>query len=382
MPSSPSDPQRFDPWSGSGYGGARWFAVSTLIHVGLLVAFATVTLTVIQQQQEVQVSVVDDGGMAEDIFEGEPSLDDLAGVLQVEKAAPQRAAPQGPAIRNVRAPVLPRPSLGSIGPKIGTNPDLPPVSGVASRSYGTSAIGGLGGSFGNYVAGLRKVGLDVALVIDATSSMQFVIDDVRDHLASLVGMLQRLVPTARVGIVVYRDHEDEYVTKWTDLSFHTHKLQSFLADITAHGGGDFEEAVRDGLDAAVQDLNWRKRSKRVIVLVGGSPPHAWDVDAVHQIVGDFQDDRGQVNAIDVTRQAHYRHDLGMWRAIHGKKPYEPSPLPEFYRETAQSFRTIAERGGGEMLELDEGTKLIRNVLQLTFGARWKKEMKDYLEELS
>jgi len=383
MPPEAPAPKRFDPWSGHHYGGARWFAVSTVIHGTLLVAFATVTLTVINKVEEVRVSVVDDSG-TEDVFEGEPSLDDLAGVLQMEKTAPQRAAPQGPAIRNLRAPVLPRPNLGAVGPKIGSNPDLPPVSAAAASSFGSGAgaIGGLGGSFGNYVSGLRKVGLDVALVIDATSSMQFVIDDVRDKLSELVGTLQRLVPTARVGIVVYRDHDDEYVTKWTDLSFHTNKLQGFLASITAFGGGDFPEAVRDGLDAAVQDLNWRKKSKRVIILVGGSPPHAWDVDAVYEIAGDFKGDRGQINAIDVTRQAHYRHDLGMWRAIHGKKTYEPSPLPEFYRETAASFSAIAKRGGGEMVELDQEKQLIRNVLELTFGSRWKTEMKEFLEELS
>jgi hypothetical protein len=376
------DPQRFDPWAGNGYGGMRWFAVSTLIHVGLLVAFATVTLTVIRQVEQVQVSVVDDGAIPEDMFEGEASLDDLAGVLKMEKAAPQQAAPSGPVVKNIRAPILPRPNIGTVGPKIGANPDLPAVSAAGGAAFGAGGIGGLGGSFDSYVTGLRKVGLDVVLVIDATSSMQFVIDDVRARLSELVGTLQRLVPTARVGIVVYRDQEDEYVTKWTDLSFHTGKLQTFLGNITAAGGGDFEEAVRDALDAAVNDLTWRKKSKRVIILVGGSPPHAWDVDEVHQIASNFKGDRGQINTIDVTRQAHYRHDLGMWRAIHGSKTYEPSPLPDFYKETAGSFREIAKRGGGEMVLLDENKQLVRNILELTFGSRWKTEMKQHLEDLS
>jgi hypothetical protein len=32
-------------------------------------------------------------------------------------------------------------------------------------------------------------------------------------------VMVRMVPTSRVGIVAYRDQGDEYVTKWTDLSF-------------------------------------------------------------------------------------------------------------------------------------------------------------------
>lgn len=385
MPEETPKPARFDPWAANRSGTARWYAISTAIHVGLLFLFATATLTVVRVVEEIRVSVVDDVAIGEDILDGADSLQDLAGVLQMERTAPQQAAPKGPAIGNVRAPVLPRPSLGNIGPKIGANPDLAPVSAGAAAAFGTGgagALGGLGGSFGDYVGGLRKVGLDVVLVIDATSSMQFVIDDVRDRLTDLVGTLQRLVPTARVGIVVYRDQGDEYVTKWSDLSFHTSKLKSFLADITADGGGDFEEAVLEALEVAVQDLNWRKKSKRVLILVGDAPPHEWDVKSVHGLVRDFQRDRGVVHAIDVTKQAHYLHDLGMWRAIHGRKTYEPSPLPEFRLATSAAFRAIAEHGGGEMIDLDQGKQLIRNILELTFGARWKTEMKQFLEELS
>jgi Mg-chelatase subunit ChlD len=125
----------------------------------------------------------------------------------------------------------------------------------------------------DYVGGLRKVGLDVVLVIDTTESMQFVIDEVKSKLSQLVAALQRMVPTTRVGIVVYRDKGDDYVVKWTDLSFRTAKLQEFLSHIDARGGGDWEEAVKDGLDAAVNDLKWRKQAKRIIVLVW-PPPHA------------------------------------------------------------------------------------------------------------
>ena len=94
------------------------------------------------------------------------------------------------------------PRLGGIGPKLGTPASMGTIStplSLGSGAGGLGAVGGLGGGFGDYVGGLRKVGLDVLLVIDTTESMQFVIDAVKKKLSQLVGALQRMMPTARVG---------------------------------------------------------------------------------------------------------------------------------------------------------------------------------------
>ena len=123
-------------------------------------------------------------------------------------------------------------------------------SGIDAQLSGLVGAGDLGGGggFGDYGRGLRKVGLDVALVIDATDSMQFVIDSVRDRLTKLVTLLRKLVPTSRIGVVAYRDRGEEYVTKWVDLSFSTPKLKGFLANLHSDGGGDWPEAVYEGMD--------------------------------------------------------------------------------------------------------------------------------------
>jgi hypothetical protein len=377
-PVSPPPPPRFDPWAGSRLGGVRWLAFSTACHVGLLLLFATITLTVLRKTEEIRVKVVDNAAAGPEDLDGAPSLQDLAGVLKMEQAAPQRAAPSGPRIQGVRAPEMPR--IGGVGPKLGTGPTIDAIS--TNLSFGSGAVGGLGGGFGDYVGGLRKVGLDVVLVIDSTDSMQFVIDDVKQKLSQLVGAIQRMVPTSRVGVVVYRDKGDEYVVKWSDLSFHTDKLREFLSHINADGGGDFEEAVKEALETAVHDLKWRKKSKKIIILVGGSPPHPWDVDDVYTIAKDFHRDGGYISTIDVTLRMHDEFDRAMWRSLHGKEPFKPSPLPEFYKETARSFSEIAHAGGGELISLGENKALIREVLELTFGSRWKVEMAKYIKELS
>lgn len=378
MSRSPEPPQRFDPWAPRDRGKTlRFFAASTGVHAVLLVLFATVTIQIVRQVEKIQVQV-EESPFGDEDFDAAPSLEDLAGALKVSRATARQARPAGPRIEHVRAPELPH--LGGIGPRLGRGG--PVVEGAPPLSFGSGAVGGLGGSFGDYVGGLRKVGLDVALVIDTTESMQFAIDEVKARLAMLVTALQQMVPATRIGIVVYRDHGDDYVVKWTDLSFRTAKLTEFLSHINAAGGGDWEEAVLDGLDAAINDLSWRKKSKRIIVLVGGSPPHAADADAVNALAKRFRSRGGYISTVDVTAQLHEQFDRFMWRSIHGRQPYQPSPMPEHYRETTVSFGAIAKSGGGEMVRLKEEKALIRNVLVLTFGGRWKVEMAKFMKDLS
>jgi len=219
-------------------------------------------------------------------------------------------------------------------------------------------------------------------VIDTTESMQFVIDEVKQRAQALVTAIQRMVPTSRIGVVVYRDHGDEYVVKWVDLSFRTEKLRDFLANIKAAGGGDWEEAVLEGLDAAINEMSWRKKSKRIIILIGGSPPHPQDMNQVTDVVEKFHADGGSLSAIDVTHELHEQFDRFMWKSLHGSQPYEPSPLPAFYQQVAQTYGVIAKDGGGDLVLLENDKKLIRDVLMLTFGSRWKVEMAKYLNELS
>jgi hypothetical protein len=97
----------------------------------------------------------------------------------------------------------------------------------------------LGSSFAKYVGGLRKGGLDVAIVVDATGSMQNIIDDLKRRLTDVTRTMQRLVPTARIGAVAYRDRDtgnvataprqsEDFVVKWSDLTFNVSKVQSLL----------------------------------------------------------------------------------------------------------------------------------------------------------
>jgi len=373
----PEQPPRVDPWSGTPPGNPGFFAASTLVHAGILVALATLSLTVVRQAEKIDVKIVETD--LSDL-DGAPSLEDYAGLLDVTRA-PRRAVgrTRGPRIRNLRAPAMPK--IGGVGPKLGRSKRGAALS-AANLSFGSGGIGGLGGSFGDYVGGLRKVGLDLVLVIDTTESMQFVLDEVKERAAGLVESIQRMVPTSRVGIVAYRDEGDDYVTRWTDLSFRTEKLLGFLSQLSASGGGDWEEAVLEAIETAIADLSWRDKSKKILILIGGSPPHPGEVDELMSTVSAFAERGGSISAIDVTDGLHLRFSKWMWESLYGDKPFEPSAKPEHYQVVEETYRELTANGSGELVQLEDEKELIRDVLVLTFGARWKVEMAKYVDELS
>ena len=256
--------------------------------------------------------------------------------------------------------------------------------GGGGGGFGIS-LGSLGEAFGKYVGGLRKVGLDVVVVVDATGSMQNIVDQLKHKLNDMVENMQRLVPTARIGAVAFRDRDDDkiataprqseaFVVKWSDLTFNAKKVQSFLNGIVAEGGGDWEEAVKDGVDAAIQNLKWREDAKKVIIIVGSSPPHKADVPALQQTVASWHARGGIVSTIDVSALLHEEHERRINKWLYGEEPKEISPLPEFYQELKQAFAALARAGGGDNVALTADASLARHILVLAFGPEWQKEV--------
>jgi hypothetical protein len=331
------------------------------------------------------------------------SLQDLPAPVPPNDPASERALEQ------LLAPVRARPV--SVPQNVPAKPTAPVVhfarparplgSGVdlGSRFASTGAgagglgIGGGGGgagislgtSFGRYVGSLRKVGLDVALVVDSTGSMQHVIDEMKRRLDDVAATMQRLVPTARIGAVAFRDRDDkkvataprrseDFVVKWSDLSFNGKKVKTFLDGIVAESGGDWEEAVKDGVETAMRQLKWRADAKKVIIVVGSSPPHEQDGPVLRRLVEEWRGKGGVVSTIDVSQLLHEEHERKVYRWLHGEDPKEISPLPDFYKDVQRSFTEIARTGGGEMVALNESPTLVRHLLVLTFGPRWEKDV--------
>lgn len=271
---------------------------------------------------------------------------------------------------------------------IGASVDLSRRFAAAGAGTGGFGLGGGGGGagwslgFSRYVGKLRKVGLDVVIVIDSTGSMQHVIDELKQRLGTLVATMQRMVPTARIGAVAFRDRDDgrtataprrseDFVVRWTDLTFSSKKVTGFLNGLVAEGGGDWEEAVQEGLQTAMKQMKWRPDAKKVIIMVGSSPPHEETRGAIRRLATEWQAAGGVISTIDVSERLHEEHERKLHQWLYGEELKEVSPMPEFYGQLRESYREIARTGGGKSIELGEQGVLTRHLLVLAFGPEWE-----------
>ncbi|HIE29766.1 TPA: VWA domain-containing protein [Candidatus Poribacteria bacterium] len=119
--------------------------------------------------------------------------------------------------------------------------------------------------------------LDIALVMDVTTSMSACLKEAKSKLVDLIVSISQtvLAPRVALSLVTYTDHDvwrappSEVVCPLTD---NLDLIQKSLSRLKLRWGGQtFPEAVADGLAAAV-NLSWREVSHRLLVLVGDAPP--------------------------------------------------------------------------------------------------------------
>jgi len=238
-----------------------------------------------------------------------------------------------------------------------------PANAVGGQFYG---MGGAGftGSFGRLMQGVREMGLDVVFIFDATSSMAEFLRQVKTKIANLAMTFKALVPTVRIGLVAYRDHTDDFVTKSFPLTHKTQQLEGFLQDMDPVGGGDHAEAVTDGLRAAINEFNWGRDSKKIILLVGDAPPHPEDMQQARELVEKFRTRmNGMVATLDTSSQN---------MRLPGQGPAQ-GVLPE--------FKELAEIGGGESARMVDEEKVIKQMVVLVFGTKWESYLDEFLKNL-
>ena len=114
--------------------------------------------------------------------------------------------------------------------------------------------------------------LDLVICFDTTGSMRPYIDPVRRML--IPALRQRLddFPSFRIGMVLYKDYREEYLTRVVPFTTDFEYFQRYLNSITARGGGDIPEAVYEALYDGATRFNWTADAK-VMILIGDAPPH-------------------------------------------------------------------------------------------------------------
>ncbi|WP_230974303.1 vWA domain-containing protein [Treponema vincentii] len=117
--------------------------------------------------------------------------------------------------------------------------------------------------------------LDVVFVIDATESMKDDIKKVRELLAASLKKVLPKYDSYRIGLVLYKDYYDDFLTKTaTDFTSDIDRFSAALRSFSVFGGRDIPEAVYEGIDAGL-DLEWRTDADtdRKLILIGDAPPH-------------------------------------------------------------------------------------------------------------
>ena len=103
------------------------------------------------------------------------------------------------------------------------------------------------------------VAVDVLFLLDATGSMgdeidqlKMTIDQVAADVAALAGD-----PDVRFAFTLYRDPGDVFVTTSFDFTGDVDEFRTALAAVIADGGGDYPEALEEGLAEALTGPAWR-----------------------------------------------------------------------------------------------------------------------------
>lgn len=185
----------------------------------------------------------------------------------------------------------------------------------------------------NYLDALHEQDLEVVVVIDGTGSMGHVIQRAQAQTNRLMLILNDLARSMRMGVVIYRDRGDRPGLQTQALDNDIMAVRRFLFQIEASGGGDFPEAIYEGL-GAVYGMGWSRDANKQIIIVGDAPAHEENMDGI----------RGQASELG-------GNGIPVHTLVVGANA-----------ETVQCLEQIAEWGRGRSVTLEASQDLGKTVL--------------------
>lgn len=122
------------------------------------------------------------------------------------------------------------------------------------------------------ISGAAGESLDLVLALDTTRSMEDDIPYIRDNLVGVLQEHTKRFESLRVGLVLYRDYMEQYLTKTTPFRTGLAGLQEALNSIRVRGGRDIPEAVYEALYMGINEFPWMADTRQII-LIGDAPAH-------------------------------------------------------------------------------------------------------------
>ena len=240
------------------------------------------------------------------------------------------------------------------------------VSAPGGGGVGIGLLDGTSAGFGNYIGQLRGAGLDIVLVLDATDSMSPYIEQAKKRLHQILDVITGLVPNARIGMVAYKDYGDEYgptAVKSTPITDDVAAIRTFIDGIVAGGGADLPEPIHEAVRAATDNdqMGWRRRRHRVIILVGDSSCHPSGRKEAFSLAGAFNKSGGTISVIDVG----------------GTPAGGVAPRAAVQPDLAR----VAQEGGGEAFLLKDTDAFWRHLVVSIFGRRFEQDVSIIIKKL-
>lgn len=119
--------------------------------------------------------------------------------------------------------------------------------------------------------------LDIMFMIDATGSMGDEMEYIKAELKDVIDRVDRSSRQTldiRTSCNVYRDKDDDYVVRSFPFTEDVDEALDQLNPQQANGGGDYEEAVVEALENAIEKHSWSEHAvARFLFLVLDAPPH-------------------------------------------------------------------------------------------------------------
>lgn len=247
---------------------------------------------------------------------------------------------------------------------------------AAPRGPGTVA-----GSVVEKAFDLRDAGLQLAIVIDSTGSMQSAIDAARDAIDDVVALLGGIAPKFEVGLVHYKDFGDmgDGAKLLEPLTRDQKAVRERLAKLVAGGGGDTPERVECGVGVALgKEMGWNRDANRLVLVIGDAPAH----------------EEVLTSLVETVKRAHDQPFSKGKGPVTGAK--QPSKLRPFITSCIATnpaakphFEAIAAAGGGSCVVLPISVpngkdvaqarskavqEVVRHVLKLSFGTQYEAQL--------
>lgn len=156
--------------------------------------------------------------------------------------------------------------------------------------------------------------IDLIFVIDTTASMTPVIRELAFSLRSIVRILERLVPSVRIGVAAYKDRDTGLAPvislPLTTTTPHLPRIISFVESLNAAAVGSrtIEEDMHLGLESAML-MRLRPDARQALVVIGDAAVHKYLQEETLYRVRNFvnKNEERTVSSLFVTTPSSLSH---------------------------------------------------------------------------